>query len=87
MNLAEELIVLCRQVRAQKNEIRRLIEEKEFLEEASGFFDSRWKPVPMMNAIYLYLLKYLVKFYPNYKQNTNKPLFYVTIHVIRYQMS
>ena len=38
MSLAEELTVLRRQVREQEKEIRRLKEEKEFLEEASAFF-------------------------------------------------
>ena len=38
MSLAEELAVLRRQVREQEKEIRRLKEEKEFLEEASAFF-------------------------------------------------
>ena len=38
MSLAEELTVLRRQAREQEKEIRRLKEEKEFLEEASAFF-------------------------------------------------
>lgn len=38
MSLAEELTVLRRQAREQEKEIRRLKEEKEFLEEAGAFF-------------------------------------------------
>ena len=38
MNLAEELMLLRRQVKEQEKEIRRLKEENEFLEEASAFF-------------------------------------------------
>ena len=38
MSLAEELSILCRQVKEQETEIRRLKEENEFLEEASAFF-------------------------------------------------
>jgi len=38
MTLAEEVTALRRQVREQEKEIRRLKEEKEFLEEAGAFF-------------------------------------------------
>ena len=38
MSLAEELNVLCKQVKQQEKEIRRLKKENEFLAEASAFF-------------------------------------------------
>lgn len=38
MNLAEELTLLCRQVKKQEKEIRRFKGKNEFLEEASAFF-------------------------------------------------
>lgn len=38
MSLSEELAQLRKQVKAQEKEIRRLMEENEFLEEASAFF-------------------------------------------------
>lgn len=38
MNLAEELALLCRQIKEQEKEICRLKEENEFLEEARAFF-------------------------------------------------
>lgn len=45
------------------------------------------RSVPMMDATYQHLLKYLEKFHPGYRQNTNEPLFYIATHGIRHQMS
>lgn len=45
------------------------------------------RSVPMMDATYQHLLKYLEKFHPGYKQNTNEFLFYVTTRGVRHQMS
>lgn len=45
------------------------------------------RSVPMMGATYQHLLKYLEKFHPGYRHNTNEFLFYITTHGIRHQMS
>ena len=48
---------------------------------------SKTRSVPMMDATYRHLLKYLEKFHPDYKKNTDEFLFYITTHGIRHQMS